>query len=435
MRLRTGKASKNFSRFFLLGLCNSLLPGKSQLLTPEAAVRIGLENNHSLSLARDQTSIAENNRRAGIGPFLPELSASAGHTGDFEGGAARTSVGASLGLLIFDGFRSYNTYNRLQAQEISARLSEQAAIEATWQAILDGYFGIVQQRQRLSALEELLEVSRERARLAAARAELGAGTRLEELQSLADLNADSSALFSQQTALHNAKIQLNQLLARDPITSFEVIDTIPLAENLPLETWRMNLTEKNSDIARARAEKEAAALSVKEARGGHLPRVSGNISYSAQPEALNPEAPAFSNTGGPSYGINLSMPLFDRLNTQRNVGNARLGLRQGETRLVQQQESVRADFERAAQSYATGLRQVDLEARNLEVVRMQAEAAREVFRAGASTSLEFRAAQQRLLDARSRLAAARQSTKSSELSLQRLSGRLIVEAPQNKSPL
>jgi outer membrane protein TolC len=72
---------------------------------------------------------------------------------------------------------------------------------------------------------------------------------------------------------------------------------------------------------------------------------------------------------------------------------------------------------------------VALEERNLEVSRLQAEAARERYRLGASSPLEFRDAQTRLLDSRSRLSAARQETKAAELALKRLAGALVREAP------
>ena len=73
------------------------------------------------------------------------------------------------------------------------------------------------------------------ARLAQARMEVGAGSRLEQLQALSDLNTDSSAFLGQQIALGDAKLRLNQLLARDPALDFEVRDSIPLETGLPLE--------------------------------------------------------------------------------------------------------------------------------------------------------------------------------------------------------
>jgi outer membrane protein TolC len=89
---------------------------------------------------------------------------------------------------------------------------------------------------------------------------------------------------------------------------------------------------------------------------------------------------------------------------------------------------VRAEFEDAAQRHALGLRQVALEDRNLEVARLQAEAARERYRVGSASPLVFRDAQRKLLDAQSRLISARRDAKAAELALKRLAGVLVREA-------
>jgi outer membrane protein TolC len=392
------------------------------LLTPDQAVRIGLEHNHSLSLARDEVAVARNNRQAGIGPFLPDLNANARHNGVIGESENVTSVGATAGLIVFDGFQSWHAYQRLKTQEASARLEERLQIEATLESILAGYFGIVQQESRLDAIRELLAVSEERARLAQARMEVGAGSRLEQLQALSDLNADSASFLGQAVAIREAKVRLNLLLGRNPQTGFRVLDSIPLEAGLPVGAWRDRLGEANAAILQARSRRKAASQSLKEARSGYYPDLNASLSYGTLVEDLDRDPTL-------TYGLSLSVPLFDRLRTRRDVGNAKLALRQGETLLRQQEQQIRGEFEQAAERHAIGLRRVALEERNLEVSRLQAEAARERYRLGASSPLEFRDAQTRLLDSRSRLSAARQETKAAELALKRLAGALVREAP------
>lgn len=401
------------------------------LLTPQEAVRLGIENNPSLSLARDQAQVAENNRKAGVGPYLPEVSATASHGGIIGESGSSTSLGASASLLLFDGFQSYHAYRRLKSLERSAALEQRAAVEGTLESILSGYYTIAQQKRRLAAIRELLAVSGERARLAQARMEVGAGSKLEQLQSLSDLNADSAAFLAQESALRDAKVRLNVLLARSPGEDFDVLDTIPLEASLPVEAWRKALEESNASIRLAREGAGAARQSLQEARAGWWPDVNAGLRYSTTPEALANDTPDLRDEGV-SYSVTLSVPIFDRLRTRRDVGNARLGVRQGETRLRREVLQVEADFALALESHATGTRRVTLEERNLEVSLQQAEAARERYRLGASSPLEFRDAQTRLLDSQSRLASARQETKLAELALKRLAGVLVQDAPGGK---
>src|SRR5690606_8136454 len=146
------------------------------VLSADEAVRAGLENNFDLSLVRDETALATLNRRTGLGPFLPTASAQANHAGDLKDGSSpRTTVGVSANLQLFDGFQSTFAYRRLKAQETAATLRERDAVENTVESILSTYYDIARQKRLLAALREALAVSEERARLAAARREVGAG--------------------------------------------------------------------------------------------------------------------------------------------------------------------------------------------------------------------------------------------------------------------
>ena len=123
------------------------------LLRPEDAVRMALENNYALSLARDDSRIAENNRRAGIGPFLPDVNASATHRGVIGESETDQALGASARLMIFDGFSTYHAYQRLKSLERSASLEQRLALEATLEDVLAGYYAVNQQKRQLGAIQ------------------------------------------------------------------------------------------------------------------------------------------------------------------------------------------------------------------------------------------------------------------------------------------
>jgi outer membrane protein len=398
------------------------------LLTASDAVRIGLENNYSLSVVRTQTDLATLNRQSGVGPFLPTVAASANHGGELGTDIpARTTVGVSANLQLFNGFQSAFAYRRLKTQETAATLREEAAVESTVESILTAYYEVARQKLQLAAVREALAVSQERADLARARQEVGAGSRLEFLQAQADMNADSSALMSQENTLRESHFRLNGLLARNPATAFDVPDTIPVESGLALDAWRADLSNRNLTVREARAQLKASEFSAKESRGAYLPSLTGGLGYSTAPEALN-TAPA-TGSDAVTYSLNLSVPLFNGLRTRQSVGTSRIALRQQETSLKQVEQDVLTDYAAAEGRYTSGLRQISLEERNIEVARQQAEAARERFRVGASSALEFRDAQQRLLNARVRLATVRQTVKQSELALKRLAGVLATPVP------
>ncbi len=395
----------------------------------DEALRLSLQNNFSLSISRASTDIARTNREAGGGAFLPSASAYVNKSGTFDTTSPVTTLGASANWVVFDGFQDYHAYHRLQAQEQAAALSERSGMEVLMESVIDAYYNIVEQKQKLNAIRELLSVSVERAKLAQAKLEIGAGSRLDQLQSVADLNEDSSGFLTQQSALHDSKVKLNQFLSRDALLDFDVADSIPLAENLQLNPMRRDLPENNSDVAAARAQRNAAVSGVGEARGHWLPSLNAGLSYSVAPDALNSARSARTARDGFGYSLNLSVPLFDKLATPTGVTRAKLGLRQEETKVKQAEVDALVQFAQQENQYRTAQSQIALEARNLTVAKLQEEAAQERYRVGASTALEFRDAQRKLLDAEVRLISARQSAKQSETALRRLAGLLIHQSP------
>jgi outer membrane protein len=399
-----------------------------ETLALQDAVRLAVESNFALSLSRDKADAAVNARQGAAGNFLPSANASATRSGTFDDKPGQTSIGASANWILFDGFQNRNGYRKAQSQERSALLQERAALESLLETVVVSYYDIVQLKQRLAAIGHLLAVSQERAALAQAKLEVGAGSKLEQLQSLADLNEDSSAWLNQGISLSTAKVRLNQVLAREPSLEFDVADSIPLEAAPPLDDWRQGLAENNSAIAQARANQDASASSLAEQRGRWLPTLNTGVDYSAVPEALN--SGQVGSRSGFGYNIKLSVPLFDRLATRTAVRDAKLGLRSGETRLREAELAAAADFEQARRQYTAARQRIALEERNLVVARLQAEAAQERYKLGASSPLEFRDAQTRLLDAEGRWITARQSAKQSETALQRLAGVLVKQAPE-----
>ena len=171
-------------------LCIAAACSSSQtLLSSEEAVRLALQNNYSISLARDQKAEAVLNRQSGIGPFLPGASATASTSGSLDDSITHTTtLGVGVNWQIFDGFQSYNAYQRLKSTEKAAELQERAALEAAVESVLNAYYGVTLQKQILVALGELTGVAEDQARLARAKAEVGSGSRLDQLQAVATLN-------------------------------------------------------------------------------------------------------------------------------------------------------------------------------------------------------------------------------------------------------
>lgn len=416
-------------KFFRVGLAGLFISSgfAQSYLSLEDAINLAIGKNYQLSISHDQTKAAANNVTSGQGGFLPSASANLTQVGKINGRDPQTRLGVSANWLVFDGFQTYHAVQKLKSQERSTLLDERLTLESLIESVMTEYYDIVQQKQKLGAIQELLAVSEERAKLAHAKLEIGAGSRLELFQSQADLNQDSSNYLNQDASLRHAKARLNQLLTREPAMDFQVSDSIPLNVFNPVEEWRKILPENNTSIAAARSRREAATASVKVAQGQWLPSLNSGLAYSAAPKALNHSAKV--QGSDLTYNLNFSIPLFNKLATSTGITRSRVELRQEETRVKLAESNAQAEFEKAQIQYQSGLQLIRLEDRNLQVARLQAEGAQERYRLGASTPLEFRDAQTKLLDAQVRLITARQKAKQAETALQKLAGLLVKQAP------
>ena len=146
-----------------------------QPMTAEDAIRIGLENNFDIRIARNNAKIAQNNTTLGTADFLPTLDGTGSfdfNTSDLEtnnpfrpGGVSDSKTGngvLSLNWTLFDGFRMFankRRYNDL------ARLGESLArnvIEEKMVEILRAYFNLVQQTQLLEVAKNTRAISETR---------------------------------------------------------------------------------------------------------------------------------------------------------------------------------------------------------------------------------------------------------------------------------
>lgn len=411
----------------------------------DEAIQLGLQNNYAIQIAHNESAIAENNASLGNAGFLPRLSAnisksrsvedsrtvySEGSLPDREDENAEsttTSAGVSLEWTLFDGLRMFTSYERFNELE---RLGEQQArltIEQTLQEIIIGYYNITQLKRSLNALENTAEISRERIRIAETKKDLGSGSEYDLLQARADLNADSAALIRQETALKDAKIVFNQLLARDSQTEFTVVENIPLDEQLAYTDLEQQMLTNNVQLTAARMSQEIAELEVKEVKAERYPEISVNAGYNYNKNESGAGFLAFNETNGINYGITASVDIFDGFNINRRIRNAEIALKNQQLALEEQREVIQANLDSDYQNYINALRLVKLESENLTYAERSVSIALERFKLGTISSLELREAQRTLVSAENRLIEAQYEAKVAETNLFRLSGQLTGE--------
>jgi outer membrane protein len=352
-----------------------------QVLTLQEAVESGLENNFGIRISQNLQEQASNNFTVGNAGFLPSLELTASRNesiddSEFEsaGGDSQTNTGArstttsaalNLNWTIFDGLRMFSSYNRLgKLKDVSDELLR-SDMENLVSQIALSYFNIIRISEQIKVLQNNIDVSRERIEIEEAKVDIGSGSEYDLLQARSDLNADRASLLREQNILTEAKILLNELLARDPSTDFDVTRDILVNRFLSRDELYQKLMAENVDLSIARVQREITTLEVREIRGERLPVVSLNSGYRYNRSENDGGFFRFNETTGFSFGVTARVNIFDGFNTSRRVQNAQINQKNAELTLESQKLRLESEFLALFRAYQNSIELVDLEEENL----------------------------------------------------------------------
>ncbi len=423
-------------------LCTAATVGHAQQeLTLEESIRIALENNYGVRIARSTAEITRNDVTLGNAGFLPVIGATASYNGGSSTtrqeyntgsitdrtGATSTTLSSRIGLdwTLFDGFRMFVDYDRLKTLRDAGEVNSRRAMEGTVLNVTSAYFDLIRQQYLIRAYRNALELSRERIRLAEARSSVGTGATPDLLKARVDLNADSSNLIRQEIAFSTTRTLFNTLLGRAASTSFTVDSEIPPAGELTYEELRSAAFARNSTLRTAELNRELAQLDLDAVRSLHYPSLIFSLGYGYS-QANSEAGLVLSNRShGPTYGLTLGWTLFDGFNVQRQAENARMFIDIRNLELEELRTSIEADLLTAYTNYEMNRNLLELEQNNLEAARRNEEIATERLRVGTITSYELREIQRDLIEAESRIITTRYQSKIAETQLLLLSGSLL----------
>lgn len=180
------------------------------------------------------------------------------------------------------------------------------------------YYDLVQQKQQLTALDSTIEISKQRLETAKNRYTIGKASKLEVLNAEVDLNTDITSHLRQLEIYNNTKVQLNELLAREVTTDFDVYTIITVAQNLNLKNLQTLAATQNPQLQSQLIQKRIQELQLKQVKANRLPLVQVNTGYNFS----NSKSPfgfaTQSESQGYNYGFSASLPIFNGFLQNKN---------------------------------------------------------------------------------------------------------------------
>lgn len=412
-------------------------------LTVEQAVAYALRNNYDILLARQDSALAALNYLYRNAAFYPRLNGSgtylvtnsnqrqtlADNSEKVRNGIVTTNLNASLNLnwTVFDGFRMFLLRDQLNIAITQGTLIAKTAVINTVASVITTYYDIVRQQQQLRNIEEQMQLSSDRLKLAQYRFDVGAGIKPDVLQAQIDYNNSKSSQFNQIALIQQRRETLNQLMNTVKNADYKVSDTIPVRNDLVLDNLLNNLS--SPDIQLSKANIQAAELNVRLARATRYPTVAFTSAYNfartSNNQVINQFSALFNLNKGFNYGITASIPIFNGFAVRQQIQQAELALRFQQLTYQSQTVVLNTNLTNAYRGYAAELQAVAVLDSSVALARENLFIERERYRLGKTTFIELRTAEENVATVITNLINARYNLKASEVELMRLRGDLV----------
>ena len=434
---------KNILLPFLLFI--TLTSSAQKVLTIEEAIATALQNNYAIQLSKNDSAIAALDYSFRNAAFLPRVNGSFGGNYNnnnqrqkFVDGTERKlndiksnnyNAGLQLNWVVFDGLKMFATRDKLEEFVKLGELGIKQQIVNTIASVITNYYAIVRQKQQLKALNDQIQLSAERVKLAQYKLDIGVGAKPDVLQSKVDLNAQKAAFLSQETLMAQLREQLNQVINIDSESKYLVSDTILINMNVSLGDIQESLENNNPDLLMAQKNIDIARLVLKERKADRFPTVSLNSGYTFNrtnnKATVNPFQPLFSRNFGRNLGFTIAVPILNNFTTKRLIKQSAIDIQYQQLFFENQKSILNLNVINAYKDYELQKRALALEEENIVLANENVAIVFEVYKLNSTTLIQLKEAQKSLEDAQTRLINARYNTKLAETELLRLKGEII----------
>jgi outer membrane protein TolC len=429
----------------ILFLCITATSFSQRILTVEEAVATALQNNYDIRLLRNDSTLFELTNSYAYAAFLPRLNATTGlvynvnnSRQELADGTKRqqnnlhsNNLSASINLnwTIFDGFKMFATRDKLAEFVKLGKWNVRNQLINSIAVVINTYYNIVSEKQRLKAIEDQMALNEERITQADKKLTVGLGAKPELLQARLDLNAQKAERLNQLTVMVQLKEDLNKEMAVVPGTDYDVTDSIPIDQSLIVSEVYAGAETNNPVLLAASTQINIAQLSLKERKAERFPILGINAAYNfsrnINKAVINPFTTLFNQNHGFNYGLTATIPIFNNFTVKRQIKEAEIEIDYRKLIFDYEKLKVNAAISSAYRAFEMQKQTLALEEENIASAKENVSIAAERYRLGLSTIVELRETQRSLSEAYTRLINARYNTKVSETELLRLRGDLV----------
>ena len=394
--------------------------------TLDECVDYAIEHNVTILQSVLSQNNAEFQYKMSKNAWLPTVSADASQSFGFgqspsangvyvSDNSASTSLGISVGMPLFNGLSLYHQTKSSSLNLDASKKDLEAAKYDLKLLIMSYYMQVVYNKELKSVAEKQLALTEEQHAKTQQLFELGKVAESNVYESAAQVATAKSSLVQADNALMLSILDIVQALELDNIDNFDVVSpesfTSMDAQTLPSQetTYRFALNHHpRMEAANIRLEK--AYLDVKATKSAWYPSLSlfagystGYYNYFTSGYYNPPFSDQLSNNGRTSFGLRLSVPIFNAMQTKYNVEMSKLSIQNQELAINTAQKELKKDIQQAFYNAVAAEQKYKAAEETYNAAAVAYRLSNESFAAGKTTLLELNESKNRLFKSESEM--------------------------------
>ena len=434
---------KEIFKILFITIFSFLFCSGQEKLTISDAVKLTLENNLDIKIIENQNKIFKNNSSILNSGYLPKLTTSGGFNksnqnieietpnnlyGKLDNMKSENSFSnVSLEYILFDN--SGRKFNYKKSKELSNRseLEVKEVIENTLLQLYTVFYEVCRLNEQKEIIRSSLEISKSRLQRKKTKFEFGQSTKLELLNAEVDVNTDSIRYLNSIKNLSNAKRDLNLVMNVELNSDYILDEDVVYKSEEKILNFYNNAPENNTKLKIYNKSVDISGYELKSIRSTYLPTIGLIGSYDWN-ESTNDNPYAFFNKNiynGISGGLNLSWDIF---NTGKRITankNAKVKLENSKIEKEKANLIFQKELNNSFETYKNNLFILKVQEQSLNTSNNNFLRNLEKYDIGIVSSIEFRAAQINLLNAKLARNTAMYDAKLSELAFLKIAGQII----------
>ena len=448
---------RSFLSLIVMLVCNITIQAQSKKWTLEECVTYAIQNNISIKQSELDSKMALIDKKSAVGRFLPSLNASASHswniglnqditTGLLQNKTTQfTSAGANVGIDIYSGLQNQNTLRKANLSIVAAKYQLVKMKEDIALNVANAFLQVLFNKENLKVQKEQLRINEKQYARSEELVKAGSIPRGDLLDVKATLALNNQNVITAENSLLISKLSLSHLLQLKDFENFDVVDDTDVKdENNIMAQTPSAIYEKafegRTELKIARTNLEIAEKNVAIAKGAFQPTLQGFYSFNSRvaysdrvtgviPSTSNPTSivgfvegtnqnvlspnftrvlgnPApffdqFNTNKGQSFGMQLSVPVFNGFSARNNVERSKVSLERSKIAVEQQNLDLQRNVYTAFADAKGALNAYESSVAALEARQGAYNYATEKYSVGLMNSFDFNQSQTLLTNAQS----------------------------------